>query len=187
MATTTYVPIEAKTLASTSTDVQFSYIPSTYTDLVLVIAGKNSSSTYSPYIQFNGDTTTNYSSTQMYGDGSSAISNRQTSTSTLYFGSLGATQGNAIIHIMNYANTTTYKTFLIRINASDFRTYGIVGLWRKTPEAINQINIKMESGGSFASGTTFTLYGIANADTGALATGGVITYDSTYQIGRAHV
>ena len=34
--------------------------------------------------------------------------------------------------------------------------------------------------GNYAIGSTFTLYGIANADTGALATGGVITYDSTY-------
>jgi len=162
-AGSTYTPIATTTLSSTSTDVQFSSISSAYTDLVLVIAGKDTTSTYSPYIQFNGDTTTNYSITNLYGTGSAAASSRSSSTSTAYFGSLGATQGNAIIQIQNYANTTTYKTALIRINATDFRTYASVMLWRKTPEAINRVNIKVESGGNFATGSTFTLYGIAAA------------------------
>lgn len=159
----TYEPIATTTLSSSSTDVQFSSISSAYTDLVLVIAGKDTTSTYSPYIQFNGDTTTNYSQTYLYGDGTSAVSSRASTTATVYQGSLGATQGNIIVHIMNYANTTTYKTALIRINAANFRTYSSVVLWRKTPEAINRVNIKMESGGNFATGTTFTLYGILAA------------------------
>jgi hypothetical protein len=68
-----------------------------------------------------------------------------------------------IIQIQNYANTTTYKTALVRINATDFRTYASVVLWRKSPEAINRVNIKMEASGNFATGSTFTLYGIAAA------------------------
>jgi hypothetical protein len=159
----TYEPIATTTLSSTSTDVQFSSISSAYTDLVLVIAGKDTTSTYSPYIQFNGDTTTNYSITNMYGTGSAAAGSQSTSTSTAYFGSLGVTQGNAIIQIQNYANTTTYKTAVIRINDAGFRVYASVMLWRKTPEAINRVNIKVESGGNFATGSTFTLYGIAAA------------------------
>ena len=162
-AGSTYEPIATTTLSSSSTDVQFDTISSAYTDLVLVVAGKDTTSTYSPYIQFNGDTTTNYSQTYMYGDGTTPTSGRDLNTSTVYLGSLGATQGNIIIHIMNYANTTTSKMALIRINAANFRTYANVVLWSKTPEAINRINIKMESSGNFATGTTFTLYGIAAA------------------------
>ena len=159
----TYEPIATNTLSSSSTDVEFSSISSAYTDLVLVIAGKDTTSTYSPYIQFNGDTATNYSIVNLYGSTSTTASNRTTTTATAYFGSLGATQGNAIIQIQNYANTTTNKTALIRINDAGFRVYTNVMLWRKTPEAINRINIKMESGGNFATGSTFTLYGIVAA------------------------
>jgi hypothetical protein len=158
----TYEPIATNTLISSSTDVEFNTISSAYTDLVLVIAGKDTTSTYSPYIQFNGDTATNYSQTNIYGDGSITSSGRASNTSTVYLGSLGASQGNMIIHIMNYANTTTFKTALIRINAADFRTYANAILWRST-NAINRVNIKMESGGNFATGTTFTLYGIKAA------------------------
>jgi hypothetical protein len=159
----TYEPIATTTLGSSSTDVEFNTISSAYTDLVLVIDGKDTTSTYSPYIQFNGDTTTNYSITNLYGDGSSAASNRSSSTSTPYLGSLGTSRGNMIIQIQNYANTTTYKTALVRINAANFRTYASVVLWRKSPEAINRVNIKMEASGNFATGSTFTLYGIAAA------------------------
>jgi len=162
-AGSTYEKIATTTLSSSSTDIQFSSISSAYTDLVLVIAGKDTSSTYSPYIQFNGDTTTNYSITNLYGTGSAAVSSRDSSTATAYFGSLGATQGNAIVQIMNYANATTYKTALIRINDAGFRVYASVMLWRKSPEAINRVNVKVESGGNFATGSTFTLYGIAAA------------------------
>ena len=159
----TYTPIATTTLGSTSTDVEFNTISSSYTDLILVIDGKDTTSTYSPYIQFNGDTTTNYSITNLYGTGSAAASSRSSSTSTPYLGSLGTSRGNMIIQIQNYSNTTTYKTALVRINAADFRTYASVVLWRKTPEAINRINIKVESGGNFAIGSTFTLYGITAA------------------------
>lgn len=176
----TYTPIATQTLSSTSAAITFSSIPQGYTDLVLVIAGKNSSSTYSPYIQFNGDTSTNYSSTNLYGDGTSAASNRSTSTATAYFGSLGATQGNAVISINNYSNSTTYKTSLIRINDAGFRVYANAMLWRSTA-AITSVNILNESPGTFAAGSTFSLYGIAVGNSSAKADGGnTVVTDGTY-------
>jgi len=173
----TYTPIATQTLTSTASSVTLSSIPQGYTDLVLVVAGKNSSSTYSPYIQFNGDTSTNYSITSLYGDGSNAASARASNTATAYFGSLGATQVNAIVQIQNYSNTTTYKTALIRINAADFRVYASVMLWRSTA-AITSLTVFNESPGTFASATTFSLYGIAAGST--KAQGGIVTNDGTY-------
>jgi hypothetical protein len=173
----TYTPIATQTLASTASSVTLSSIPQGYTDLVLVVAGNNSSSTYSPYIQFNGDTSTNYSITSLYGDGSNAASARASNTATAYFGSLSATQGNAIVQIQNYSNTTTYKTALIRINAAVFRVYASVMLWRSTA-AITSLTVFNESPGTFASGTTFSLYGIAAGST--KAQGGIVTNDGTY-------
>jgi hypothetical protein len=176
----TYTPIASQTLASTAASVTFSSIPQGYTDLVLVVAGNNSSSTYSPYIQFNGDTSTNYSITHLYGNGSTAASARASSTATAYFGSLGATQGNAIVQIQNYSNATTYKTALIRINDAGFRVYGSVMLWRSTA-AITSVTVFNESPGTFASGTTFSIYGIQVGDKAQKAQGGnIVTSDGTY-------
>jgi len=176
----TYSPIASQTLGSATSSVTFSSIPQGYTDLVLVIAGNNSSSTYSPYIQFNGDTGTNYSITNLYGTGSAAASTRSSSTATAYFGSLGATQGNAIVQIQNYSNSTTYKTALIRINDAGFRVYASVMLWRSTA-AITSLTVFNESPGTFASGTTFSIYGIQVGDKAQKAQGGnIVTSDGTY-------
>jgi len=187
MATTTYTPIQTLNGTGSSATITFSSIPSTYTDLVLV-AGSVATTSGAPNIAmtFNNDTTSNYSSTLLEGNGSSATSSRRTSTTSITEGNNislgGSTPSTVIYQIMNYANTTTYKTVLIRNNEPSTTypgTGAVVGLWRKTPEAINRIDLNLGSG-NFSSTSTFTLYGIANANTGAKATGGVITYDNTY-------
>ena len=70
--------------------------------------------------------------------------------------------GQYTISIMNYANATTYKSVLIRSGAATGETNAIVGLWRKTPEAITSINL-LATSGSWAAGSTFTLYGLLSA------------------------
>ena len=186
---TTYIPLYTTTLASAGT-VTFSSIPSTYTDLVLVISNAVSIATNTPgaCISFNSDTASNYSSTHLEGTGTSALSNRQTSQSNINSGyniglSSSSTQpATIIINIMNYANTTTYKTILSR-NAQTAGTApgtgATVGLWRSTA-AINSMAITAQTG-NFAIGTTFSLYGVASAAVGAKATGGnVISTDGVY-------
>jgi hypothetical protein len=177
MATTTYEPIQTQTLSSTAGFVTFSSIPATYTDLVLVSNAKGSQNTAMQF-QFNSDTASNYSLTRIYGDGSSAVSDRQSNTTSADAGDINTQWGTYIAHIQNYANTTTFKTLLNRCSISTY-VFASVSLWRKTPEAINSIKVICRDG-SFQIGSTFTLYGIANADIGAKATGGVITYDEDY-------
>jgi hypothetical protein len=81
----TYEAIATQTLGSAAASVTFSSIPSTYTDLVLVCNFETSSNAIAGvYIQFNGDTSTNYSSTNLIGNGSTAESSRQNSTFYLY-------------------------------------------------------------------------------------------------------
>lgn len=179
-AGTTYVKVASQTLSSAAASVTFSSIPQGYTDLVIVVNGKNTSSTYSPYIQFNGDTGTNYSQADLRGDGTNATSTRSSNTATVYQGSLTATQSNLIYQIQNYSNATTYKTTLWRLAASTYGSYTGVVLWRSTA-AITSVNILNESPGTFASGSTFTLYGVAAA-LKPKATGGDITTDGTYFI-----
>jgi len=166
--TATYEKIATSTLGSAAASVTFSSISGSYTDLVLVINNFYSTSS-NPYIslQFNSDTTSNYSSTHLEGNGSAASSNRFTSDTLMYFGynvasSTTPSNGMAVINIMNYANTTTFKTVLGRvgiINGTVPGTSVTVGLWRKAPEAINSILIR-QNAGNLPSGCTFTIYGI---------------------------
>jgi hypothetical protein len=62
---------------------------------------------------------------------------------------------------MNYRNSTTYKTVLSRYDDATKSTGAEVGLWRNTA-AITSVLMKPGTG-SFAAGSTFTIYGIAAA------------------------
>lgn len=157
----TYVPIATQTLGTAAASVTFSSIPSTYTDLILVYSGSLTTTNGNGYLQFNSDTTTNYSDTVIYGNGTSALSTRASTQSKLVCFSTGTTQENAILHIMNYANATTYKTVLSRANDAATLTAAYVGLWRSTA-AINSVLVGTDVS-TFVTGSTFTLYGIAAA------------------------
>jgi hypothetical protein len=65
------------------------------------------------------------------------------------------------INIMNYANTTTYKTAISRLDDAANYVGTSVGLWRST-SAINSVTI-LAGTGNIPSGAMFTLYGIAAA------------------------
>jgi hypothetical protein len=166
----TYEPITSTTLTSAQSNVTFSSISSAYTDLIIVTNVGYSAANYYTCLQFNGDTTSNYSATFLAGTGSSAVSNRSTSATFIADGNniAGATTilDTVTFHVQNYANTTTFKTVLIR-KTSNGGTYpgteATVGLWRKTPEAINSIKLFSSSAGNFITGSTFTLYGIKAA------------------------
>jgi hypothetical protein len=159
----TYEPIATTTLSSNQTSITFSSIPATYTDLVLIASYNPTVTEQVIWMRFNGDTASNYSRTQLYGTGSAAASNRasnETYSPAFYGGT--TTRVSGIVHIFNYANTTTNKTFLFRINDTSINILQGVGLWRKTPEAIHTILIEAQLN-QLASGSTFTLYGIKAA------------------------
>jgi hypothetical protein len=160
--TATYDKIQSYTLPSAAASHTFSVIPSTYTDLVIV-AMPISASADNLTMQFNGDTATNYSDTILWGSGTTAGSLRETNTATPWLSYYANTTTNptpTIISIQNYANTTTFKTSLIRANNAAGGVDAIVMLWRKTPEAINSILIKQKGTNNLSAGSTFTLYGI---------------------------
>jgi hypothetical protein len=178
MATNTYVAL-AKVTASGSSTTQLimTSIPNTYTDLIIVGNIPTSMVGVNGYLQFNGDTGSNYSWTRLFGDGSSASSSRGTSQTGINY--LVNDYTTTICQIQNYSNSTTYKTALVRANnPSDYVT-ATVGLWRNTA-AITSVTIDLD-GNTIPSGTTFSLYGIkAQVTPGtAKATGGTITYDQS--------
>lgn len=163
----TYEPIATHTLPSNSFDYTFTSIPSTYTDLELVINFGQSTADDMLIRVGNGsiDTGSNYSSTTMQGNGSTATSFRYSSNSGIQPRvaanpptSIGAVWRE---RFMNYSNTTTYKTTLGRLDYANGETEAHVGLWRST-SAINQIRIQCFTY-NFLAGSTFTLYGIKAA------------------------
>jgi hypothetical protein len=160
--TATYALIESQTVGSATATVTFSSITSTYTDLILVINGQCSSGgSQNTWLNFNSDTATNYSSTTLYGDGTSAVSTRNSNQTKGGFCALASGVNSTVIYqIQDYSNATTYKTVLGRGNVSNDIVDTRVSLWRKTPEAITSIVVGISGGVNYNVGSTFRLYGI---------------------------
>jgi hypothetical protein len=160
-AGSTYTPIATTTLGSAQASVTFSSLGS-YTDLIVVLTPMRVTSDTNTIFRFNGDSGNNYSATAMYGDGSSAASYRLTSYAFLSSGYTTANQQTQVVQIMNYGNTTTHKTALVRQSNTGSAAQAIVGRWANTA-AITSIVFSLENGTNFATGSTFTLYGIEAA------------------------
>ena len=160
----TYDPIATQTLGSAAASVTFSSISQAYTDLVLIFQGSTIANARVDIRVGNGslDTGTNYSNTEILGT-TTAQSIRLSNTNTMQgmFDAVGTAtdQVNSITNFLNYSNTTTNKTVLGRSNAPQ-GVSAYVGLWRSSV-AINIISLIPTS--NFATGSTFTLYGIKAA------------------------
>jgi hypothetical protein len=167
------VPIATSTLSSNGY-FEFSNIPQNYQDLFVSVnaraaatVGDSGFSNQSYITAYFNDITSNYSVTFLIADGTSATSTRASSQSNCYFGFIpnqNATSGifgATTIQILNYANTSTFKTTLSR-TAGDANGSGTTTLtvnsWRNTL-AINKITLYC-SYTNFLAGTTATLYGI---------------------------
>jgi hypothetical protein len=160
----TYEPISTQTLGTAVSTVTLSSIPSTYTDLVLVIGyGVHSTGGELLRMRFNGDTATNYSNTRIANGGGGFGSFRDSNSSVIDVGAIYTTADplTFIAHIPNYTNSTTNKTVVCSSNTTQNVT-STIGLWRATPQAITSIGFLL-TGGNFAIGSTFTLYGIKAA------------------------
>jgi hypothetical protein len=166
----TYTPIATQTLASTAGSVTFSSIPGSYTDLVFVINARTVSATTGVqfFCRMNGDGATNYSWTQMSGNGSSTSSDRLTSDAYCRLGivtgssAASGTFSPNIINFQNYKNTTTNKTILTRASLGNNDVAASVSLWRSTA-AITSVVFYVGGLANWEVGSIFTLYGIAAA------------------------
>jgi hypothetical protein len=164
----TYTPIATTTLSTTASNITFSSISGTYTDLklILVATGDANAAGQAVLTRFNSDTGSNYSVTRLSGNGTSASSGRWSNITSIYtsFDGLSVSIPTVqIIDIFSYAGSTN-KTCLIS-NSENKNGSGYaerrVGLWRNT-SAITTIAV-LPNSGNFAAGTTATLYGILAA------------------------
>jgi hypothetical protein len=168
----TYTLISSNVLTSSAASVTFSAIPATYTDLVLRMSVRDTSSAAdaNPRLTFNGDTASNYSLTRVHGNGSSAGSDRYSSQSLIFLlGYNGNTTTantftNSEVYIPSY--TVSQNKPLSEFHApennatSSLSLSAQANLWRNTA-AITSVTITGET--ALASGSSFYLYGISNA------------------------
>ena len=162
----TYTPIASFTVSTAQASYTFSSISGAYTDLVLVFTTLSSAGAYAT-LRINGDTGTSYSDTHLKGNGTTATSWALTGQTYTYLNDNGASLNSltaptvTTVSLMNYSNSTTYKTILSRFNSSYNEISANVSLWRST-SAITSITI-LTSTGTYAVGSTFALYGILAA------------------------
>lgn len=168
-AGSTYTPIATATGTGSSGTITFNSISGSYTDLrIIMYATATNTTDYEVDMRYNNDSGNNYSLTYLQGNGTSATSNRYSSTNKIRLGETSGTDNTyptiITVDVMNYANSTTYKTCLVRYGEFQPTTSDVgtkVGLWSST-SAITRIDL-LNLGGNFTTITTATLYGIAAA------------------------
>jgi hypothetical protein len=159
--------------AGGSASINFTSIPQTYKHLQVRYIARNTSTGYvnggATYMQFNGDTTVNYSFHDIRGDGTSATAYSQPASggnNVMYVnGTAGSGSSNtliygvAIVDILDYTNTNKNKTIRV-IGGQDTNGAGMIdldsGAWYST-SAVTSIQI---INGPFAQNSHFALYGI---------------------------
>jgi hypothetical protein len=158
---------------SSTTNIQFASIPSTYTDLLLVLSGRGSqSANFTPLSMFINGNNSNGSWRLLNGDGSAASSSNASgymdTSSIPAASSTSNTFGNMSLYFSNYAGATN-KSISVDGVAENNATNGIQQiraiLWAST-SAITQIDLAIASG-NYIAGTTASLYGILKGSGGA--------------------
>lgn len=146
--------------------IVFSSIPSTYTDLLIDIAGRSSTAgvSQSVYIKFNA-ITSGYSSRNLYGNGSAAASN---SSSDGYIGDMltgssatASVFGSGLVYIPNYAGSAnkSYSVDWCAENNATATNQGFTAGLMTNTAAITDITLTA----NFVQYSTATLYGIKNS------------------------
>ena len=167
---TTFVKIATVTVgAGGASNMDFTSIPGTYTDLYLTISSRISNANVwsDIYVQFNGSTST-YSDRVVFGTGAAASSLTDTNTGidirTSTTANTASTFGNASVYIPNYASSNQKSVSFDAVsenNATSAIAQLGAGLWASTP-AITSLSV-YGAGGNFVQYSTATLYGISKS------------------------
>ena len=168
----TFELIASYTATGTVATIDFTSIPSTYTDLCLNISGRSSVAAVNDntWVKFNANNSS-YSNRVLYGSGSSVAAGANTGTGDSQYlapvpgaSATSSTFGNASLYIPNYTASNNKSVSLDGVaenNATLAYSQIQAILWSNTA-AINQITIGLISG-SFVANSTAYLYGVKNA------------------------
>jgi hypothetical protein len=153
-----------------TTTIDFTSIPSTYTDLLLKIGARNTSAVnnYDMVMRFNSDSASNYTVRAIQGNGSAAssfssglqgyIANINIPGSNL----TSNTFGNTEIYIPNYTSAFQKSLSIDAVTEDNNTATGLIrllnGIWTGT-SAISSISLYQ----NFSQYSTAYLYGVKNA------------------------
>jgi len=171
--TPAYELIATTLIASNTSTITLSSIPSTYKHLQIRWTGRTTttdSTARDLFMRVNGWTTSVYNTHYMWGNSGSVQSGNYGTSDAIVFqnaienADISDIFGAGIIDFANYSNTTSYKTARMlsgyKGNNQDVRLSS--GLFMKT-NAIEQISFYIGYSGSpynFIAGTRFSIYGI---------------------------
>ncbi len=171
--------IQFQELGSAQASIEFTSIPQTFTDLVLVTslrsAGTNANDSY---IQFNGDTGSNYSFRRLYGEGSGSgqtdsVNNAATAgrVSRVVGNSYTSnTFSNSAIYIPNYrlAVAKSISVDTVEENNATLSYQMIYATRWSGTAAITSLKLQVLGGDNFAQYSSATLYGITAGSSGGV-------------------
>jgi hypothetical protein len=173
--------IETKTLGTAAASIEFTSIPQTFSDLVLLVSGRSTNAAFvnNGIIQFNGSGGTAYSSRRLFGNsGGVTVEATSNNDSVFQFPQNGAnttanTFSNGVIYIPNYTGSTTKSFSADSVSETNSTTQGqvqtsiLAGLWNDT-SAITSVRVATDT--NWAANTTISLYGITKGSDGIVTT-----------------
>lgn len=174
----TYELISSSALTADTATIVISSIPATYDDLRIFLTARsvigNGAVQENVSVQFNASSA-NFTSRRFYGDGATLTSDAPSGNiNTSIIPASGATAsvfGQLEMIVMQYANTTYNKSFLIdsiaETNGSTKYSTMYHGLWSQT-SAITSITFTLPTG-VFATHSTVSVYGISKGSDGVTA------------------
>jgi hypothetical protein len=160
--------------SSGATNITFSSIPATYTDLVLVVSARSANVSTDDSLNFDlNGTTANQSIVLLRGTGSTTLSATGTYLAMGYVPGASATSnifGNSILYISNYSGSTNKSmnsqgVFENNATAAIQQTQAMI--WSNTA-AINEIKLRLDSTSNFVQYSSASLYGILKGSSGGV-------------------
>jgi len=165
------IPISTVTVGSGgASSIDFVNIPQTYTDLVIKVSARSTSSSGDCRIELNGSGGTAYSGRLLYGDGSAVASasnsgqalmswgagsiNRSTTTSNTF--------ANTDVYIPNYTSSNNKSVSTDSVeenNATQAYSQLAASLWASSAP-VTSIKLTPSGSGNFTQYSSATLYGI---------------------------
>jgi hypothetical protein len=169
--------IETQTLGTAAASIEFTSIPQTFTDLVVLASCRSSrdNATDSLISRFNGDTNSaNYTGRRLRNETGTGVSD--TAISVLALTGSAATSntfGSIVFYIPNYTGSTNKSVSAEGVNennsSTDFRLCLNAVLWSNTA-AITSITLVPGTGPNLVTGSTISLYGITKGSDGIVTT-----------------
>jgi hypothetical protein len=153
-----------------ASSIDFTSIPSTYTDLCIKVSARTSTGNGTCAITFNGSTS-GYSYKYLYGNGSTTNNGSSSSATSIdsgvynYLGSTANTFANAELYIPNYSGSSNKSVSLDTVNennATEAYAWLEAALWSNSA-AINRVTITAPATFTFVQYSTAYLYGVKNA------------------------